>query len=83
MGMFGRYHVGWGCVLRLEEQTTARAKCGGLSTAAAKAPPSVEMTIFFARSKEADNSKDNSNGNGNGNGKDNGKGNCKGNCKGG
>jgi hypothetical protein len=24
-----------------------KAKCGGLSTAAAKAPPSVEMTVFF------------------------------------
>jgi len=81
MGMFGRYHVVGGWVLRLEEQTTARAKCGGLSTAAAKAPPSVEMTIFFARSKEADNSK--GNGNGNSNGKGNSKGNSKGNCKGG
>ena len=30
-----------------KEQTTARAKCGGLSTAAANAPPSVEMTILF------------------------------------
>jgi hypothetical protein len=32
----------------LEEKTdTTKAKCGGLSTTAAKAPPLVEMTILL------------------------------------
>ena len=34
---------------RRKKQATTKAKCGGLSTAAAKAPPSVEMTILWVR----------------------------------
>jgi hypothetical protein len=40
-----------------KERTTARAKakCGGLSTPAAKAPPSVEMTFVLGGDENYDN----------------------------
>ena len=42
-----------------QKQITAKAKCGGLSTAAAKCPPPVEMTVFWGERGRTDNGNSN------------------------